>query len=27
VVSPTQLGSQLGEVLGLTSAVQKKRKK
>lgn len=27
VVSPTQLGTQLGEVLGLTSAVQKKGKK
>lgn len=27
VVSPTQLGTQLGEVLGLTSAVMKKRKK
>jgi len=26
VVSPTQLGSQLGEVLGLTTAVQRKRK-
>ncbi|MCK4406024.1 MAG: slipin family protein, partial [Hadesarchaea archaeon] len=27
VVSPTQLGTQLGEVLGLASAVQRKRKK
>jgi len=27
VVSPTQLGTQLGEVVSLTSAVQRKRKK